>query len=112
MKLTTKTDPITGLDFSALLGNNGDIRIDTPFNGVIEARYNAKEHTYAFDAKLFDHEPKMSLSEVVDSLGVTKARVSKLCANGTLKSVKMGNALLIDAQSVQKYKESRKCNRS
>ena len=47
----------------------------------------------------------MSLNECAEYLGVSKVRVSRMCANGSLLSAKIKGSLIIDAASARAAKE-------
>lgn len=105
MNIITKSDPITGLEFKALSDNDGNLVIETAFNQVIKVAFDKKTNCYMFQASYLEHHPIMSLNECAEYLGVTKVRVSRMCKNGTLKSVKIKGALIIDKSSIDAYKK-------
>ena len=105
MKFKTLSDPITGLDFKAIEGTNGDLIVGTPFDGTIRLPYDKETDSYKLPKGLLDHRQTMSLNECAGYLGVSKVRVSRMCANGSLVSAKIKGSLIIDAASARAAKE-------
>lgn len=103
MKLVNKSDPITGYTFEAIEDSNGNLIIESAFCGTIKALYDGNSNTYKINADLFTHRITLSLNEAADYLQVNKVRVSRMCKNGTLKSVKINGTLLIDKESIDRY---------
>ena len=105
MKFKTLTDPMTGLDFRAIEGTDGDLIVGTPFDGTIRLPYDKETDSYRLPKGLLDHRQTMSLNECAGYLGVSKVRVSRMCANGSLLSAKIKGSLIIDAASARAAKE-------
>ena len=105
MKFKTLSDPMTGLDFRAIEGTNGDLIVGTPFDGTIRLPYDKETDSYRLPKGLLDHRQTMSLNECAGYLGVSKVRVSRMCANGSLLSAKIKGSLIIDAASARAAKE-------
>ena len=105
MKFKTLSDPITGLDFKAVEGTNGDLIVGTPFDGTIRLPYDKETDSYRLPKSLLDYRHTMSLNECTEYLGVSKVRVSRMCANGSLLSAKIKGSLIIDAASARAAKE-------
>ena len=105
MKLKTLSDPMTGLDFKAIEGKDGDLIVGTPFDGTIKLPYDKETHSYRLPKGLLDYRHTMSLNECAEYLGVSKVRVSRMCANGSLVSAKIKGALVIDAASAKAAKD-------
>ena len=105
MKFKTLSDPMTGLDFRAIEGTNGDLIVGTPFDGTIRLPYDKETDSYRLPKGLLDHRQTMSLNECAEYLGVSKVRVSRMCANGSLLSAKIKGSLIIDAASARAAKE-------
>ena len=105
MKFKTLSDPMTGLDFKAIEGTDGDLIVGTPFDGTIRLPYDKKTDSYRLPKGLLDHRQTMSLNECAGYLGVSKVRVSRMCANGSLLSAKIKGSLIIDAASAKAAKE-------
>ena len=105
MDIRQYTDPITGIDFKGLTDNQGNITVDTAFNGTAILKYDEVAGTYAVPAYLLQHRPTMTLNECAEYLGVSRVRVSRMCSNGTLRAVKIRGSLVIDAESAEHYKE-------
>lgn len=105
MKFKTLSDPMTGLDFKAIEGTNGDLIVGTPFDGTIRLPYDKETDSYRLPKGLLDHRQTMSLNECAGYLGVSKVRVSRMCANGSLLSAKIKGSLIIDAASAKAAKE-------
>lgn len=105
MKLKTLSDPMTGLDFRAFEGTTGDLIVGTPFDGTIRLPYDKETDSYRLPKGLLDHRQTMSLNECAGYLGVSKVRVSRMCANGSLISAKIKGALVIDAASAKAAKD-------
>ena len=105
MKFKTLSDPMTGLDFRAIEGTTGDLIVGTPFDGTIRLPYDKQTDSYRLPKGLLDHRQTMSLNECAEYLGVSKVRVSRMCANGSLLSAKIKGSLIIDAASARAAKE-------
>ena len=105
MKFKTLSDPMTGLDFRAIEGTTGDLIVGTPFDGTIRLPYDKETDSYKLPKGLLDHRQTMSLNECAGYLGVSKVRVSRMCANGSLLSAKIKGSLIIDAASARAAKE-------
>lgn len=105
MKFKTLTDPMTGLDFRAIEGTDGDLIVGTPFDGTIRLPYDKETDSYRLPKGLLDYRHTMSLNECAEYLGVSKVRVSRMCANGSLVSAKIKGSLIIDAASARAAKE-------
>lgn len=105
MKFKTLTDPMTGLDFRAIEGTDGDLIVGTPFDGTIRLPYDKETDSYRLPKGLLDYRHTMSLNECAEYLGVSKVRVSRMCANGSLLSAKIKGSLIIDAASARAAKE-------
>ena len=105
MNIKTYSEPITGLDFKAIEGTNGDLIVGTPFDGTIRLPYDKETDSYKLPKVLLDHRQTMSLNECAEYLGVSKVRVSRMCANGSLLSAKIKGSLIIDAASARAAKE-------
>ena len=105
MKFKTLSDPITGLDFKAIEGTNGDLIVGTPFDGTIRLPFDKETDSYKLPKSLLRYRQTMSLNECAGYLGVSKVRVSRMCANGSLLSAKIKGSLIIDAASARAAKE-------
>lgn len=105
MKFKTLSDPITGLDFKAIEGKDGDLIVGTPFDGTIRLPYDKETDSYRLPKGLLEHRQTMSLNECAGYLGVSKVRVSRMCANGSLVSAKIKGVLVIDAASAKAAKD-------
>ena len=105
MKFKTLSDPMTGLDFKAIEGTDGDLIVGTPFDGTIKLPYDKETDSYRLPKGLLDYRQTMSLNECAEYLGVSKVRVSRMCANGSLVSAKIKGSLIIDAASARAAKE-------
>ena len=105
MKFKTLSDPMTGLDFRAIEGTTGDLIVGTPFNGTIKLPYDKETDSYRLPKSLLDYRHTMSLTECAEYLGVSKVRVSRMCANGSLLSAKIKGVLVIDAASAKAAKD-------
>ena len=105
MKFKTLSDPMTGLDFRAIEGTNGDLIVGTPFDGTIRLPYDKETDSYRLPKGLLDHRQTMSLNECAEYLGVSKVRGSRMGAIGSLVSAKIKGALVIDAASAKAAKE-------
>lgn len=107
MELITLTSPITGLDFEALKDSAGDLTLQTAFSGAVKVFYDPANDLYMFPAKVFKQRDTMTLRECAEYLGVSRARVSRMCSTGMLKSVKAHGSLVIDFRSVRDYELKR-----
>lgn len=105
MEFKTLSDPMTGLDFRALEGTTGELIIGTPFDGTIRLPYDKETDSYRLPKDLLDYRHTMSLNECAEYLGVSKVRVSRMCANGKLKAVKICGSLVIDLASAESIKK-------
>ena len=105
MKFKTLSDPMTGLDFKALENTDGELIVGTPFDGTIRLLYDKETDSYRLPKGLLDYRHTMSLNECAEYLGVSKVRVSRMCANGSLVSAKIKGALVIDAASARAAKD-------
>lgn len=105
MNLKTYSEPITGLDFQGLTDDRGNINVETAFNGVCTIAYNEASGTYTIPAYLLQHRPTLTLNECAAFLGVSKVRVSRMCSNGRLRSVKIRGILVIDSASAESIKK-------
>lgn len=105
MKFKTLSDPMTGLDFRAIEEITGDLLVGTPFDGTIRLPYDKETDSYRLPKGLLDHRQTMSLNECAGYLGVSKVRVSRMCANGSLVSAKIKGSLVIDAASAKAAKD-------
>lgn len=105
MKFKTLSDPMTGLDFRAIEETTGDLIVGTPFDGTIRLPYDKETDSYRLPKGLLDHRQTMSLNECAGYLGVSKVRVSRMCANGSLVSAKIKGVLVIDAASARAAKD-------
>lgn len=105
MNLRTYSEPITGLDFQGLTDDWGNINVETAFDGVAKLVYNEQDGTYTIPAYLLQHRPTLTLSECAAFLGVSKVRVSRMCSNGRLRSVKIRGILVIDLASAESVKK-------
>ena len=105
MKFKTLSDPMTGLDFRAIEGTTGDLIVGTPFDGTIRLPYDKETDSYRLPKGLLNYRHTMSLNECAEYLGVSKVRVSRMCANGSLLSAKIKGSLIIDAASARAAKE-------
>lgn len=107
MQLTTKTDPITGLDFKALELNDGTIVLDTALSGTVQFPYDSSTQSYQVPKCLFDHKRTLTMQECSNLLGVSKMYVSRLCNNGILTAAKINGAMVIDYDSAIRYRKER-----
>ena len=107
MDIRQYTDPITGIDFTGLVDKEGHITVDTAFNGPAMLKYDEVAGTYTVQAYLLQYRPTMTLNECAEYLGVSRVRVSRMCSNGSLKSVKIRGSLVIDAASAEAAKNER-----
>lgn len=107
MDIRQYTDPITGIDFTGLVDNEGNITVDTAFNGPAMLKYDEVAGTYTVPAYLLQYRTTMTLNECAEYLGVSRVRVSRMCSNGSLKSVKIRGSLVIDAASAEAAKNER-----
>ena len=105
MNIKTYSEPITGLDFQGLTDDQGNIIAETAFNGVCQIMYDEASGTYTMPAYLLQHRPTLTLSECAAFLGVSKVRVSRMCSNGRLRSVKIRGSLVIDLASAESVKK-------
>ena len=105
MKFKTLSDPMTGLDFKAIEETNGDLIVGTPFDGTIRLPFDNETDSYKLPKSLLDYRHTMSLNECAGYLGVSKVRVSRMCANGSLVSAKIKGVLVIDAASAKAAKD-------
>ena len=105
MKFKTLSDPMTGLDFRAIEEITGDLLVGTPFDGTIRLPYDKETDSSRLPKGLLDHRQTMSLNECAGYLGVSKVRVSRMCANGSLVSAKIKGSLVIDAASAKAAKD-------
>lgn len=105
MQFKTLSDPMTGLDFRAIEGTNGDLIVGTPFDGTIRLPYDKETDSYRLPKSLLRYRQTMSLNECAEYLRVSKVRVSRMCANGSLVSAKIKGSLIIDAASARAAKE-------
>lgn len=105
MNIKTYSEPITGLDFQGLTDDRGNINVETAFNGVCTIAYNEASGTYTIPAYLLQHRPTLTLNECAAFLGVSKVRVSRMCSNGRLRSVKIRGSLVIDLASAEAIKK-------
>lgn len=105
MKFKTLSDPMTGLDFKAIEGTDGDLIVGTPFDGTIRLPYDKETDSYRLPKGLLDHRQTMSLNECAGYLGVSKVRVSRMCSNGKLRAVKIRGSLVIDSASAESVKK-------
>lgn len=105
MNIKTYSDPITGLDFQGLTDDWGNIHAETAFNGVCTIIYDEASGTYTLPAHLLQHRPTLTLTECAAFLGVSKVRVSRMCSNGRLRSVKIRGSLVIDLASAEAIKK-------
>lgn len=105
MKFKTLSDPMTGLDFRAIEEPTGDLIVGTPFDGTIRLPYDNETDSYRLPKGLLDYRHTMSLNECAEYLGVSKVRVSRMCANGSLVSAKIKGVLVIDAASAKAAKD-------
>lgn len=105
MQFKTLSDPMTGLDFKAIESTDGDLIVGTPFDGTIRLLYDKETDSYRLPKGLLDHRQTMSLNECAEFLGVSKVRVSRMCANGSLVSAKIKGTLVIDAVSAKAAKD-------
>ena len=105
MNIKTYSEPITGLDFQGLADDRGNINVETAFNGVCQIMYDEASGTYTIPAYLMQHRPTLTLSECAAFLGVSKVRVSRMCSNGRLRSVKIRGSLVIDLASAESVKK-------
>ena len=104
MRKVTKTDVFTGLEIQAFEMNDGDLTVITPFHGNVTLEYDAIAKTYSFPAALLDHISVMGLRDTAEELGLSRMRVSRMCADGTLKAAKINSVMVIDAESVRERK--------
>lgn len=102
MKNTIKTDPFTGLAFHAIEDNDGNLIASPAFNRPMMLRYSKERNSYEIPADYFDYIETMTVKEVMNALDISKARVSVMCSNGTLRSVKINGSIIIDKRSVDK----------
>lgn len=107
MDIKRYTDPITGIDFTGLVDKVGNITVDTAFSGPAMLKYDEVAGTYTVPAYLLQHRPTMTLNECAEYLGVSRVRVSRMCSNGSLKSIKIRGSLVIDAASADAAKNER-----
>ena len=105
MNIRTYSEPITGLDFQGLTDDQGNIHAETAFMGVCTITYDEASGTYTMPAYLLQHRPTLTLSECAAFLGVSKVRVSRMCSNGRLRSVKIRGSLVIDLASAEAAKK-------
>lgn len=105
MNIKAYSEPITGLDFQGLTDDQGNINVETAFNGVCTIAYNEASGTYTLPAYLLQHRPTLTLNECATLLGVSKVRASRMCSNGKLKAVKIRGSLVIDLASAESVKK-------
>lgn len=107
MNTRAYSDPITGLEFHAVTDKHGCISFQTAFCGVVTAEYNEIDGTYTIPAWILQHRPIMTLNECAEFLDVSKVRASRMCATGTIKSIKVGDRLVIDRKSAEQARKER-----
>ena len=107
MHPTVKSDPFTGVSFSAVLHDNGDMLVDLPFIGCITLKYNEDNLCFEVPATLFNKRRCVSAATAAGILGVSRQRVNVLCNDGTLASTKVNGNMLIDYGNLLAYKESK-----
>ena len=105
MNIKAYSEPITGLGFQVLTDDQGNIHVETAFNGVCTIAYDEASGTYTLPAHLLQHRPTLTLTECAVFLGVSKVRVSRMCSNGRLRSVKIRGSLVIDLASAEAAKK-------
>lgn len=110
MKQIIKSDPITGTKFHALEFDNGNIKIPTPFQGVLNLEYNKDNNTYTFNKDDLKYYEVCSIAQAAEILNVSRIRVWRMCRNGTLKNCKIADSIIISLKSVKEYKSSEHAN--
>lgn len=109
MKSTKCSSPLSGIEFEILDVDNKTLVLDTPFKGLVSIKYDSKHDSYVIPASIFKPFKTITAKQASEMLDVSLMRISRLCSDGVLKSVKINNSLIIDETSVKEYKDVR-CN--
>lgn len=100
MQLRRFTDPITGTEFKALSDKDGNLKIQTAFDGVITATYDESSGTYTIPAWVLNHRETLSANQAAKYMHVSRAYISRICSTGLVKSIKLHTGLIIDKASL------------
>lgn len=108
MKLVKKTDPFTGIEIQLAEFDDGSLLFDTAYtHKSVAIAYNSELNAYMIPANVFDYVDTLTLAETADYLGVSKMRVSTLCARGQLQHSKINGVMLVKYESVLDYESKR-----
>lgn len=107
MKVTTKTDPFTGLEIEVIELDNKSLIISSPFYKTFNLEYDENLRSYILPAIHLKHRKTISLNEASKLLNVSTMQVSRFCSDGSLKSAKINNELIIDYESALELKRKR-----
>lgn len=105
MQLRKLTDPITGTEFKALSDRDGNLKIQTAFDGVITATYDECSGTYMIPAWVLNHRETLSANQAAKYMNVSRAYISRICSTGLVKSIMLHTGLIIDKASLDKLRD-------
>lgn len=109
MNVTTKTSPLTGGSFTAIL--EGDKMIVTnPLTNDLHT-YELRDGMVLIPKDLFEHTRTLTLTEASDTLNVTKQRVNQLAKSGKLPPHYVCGEMRFLELDVLRYKHERKNGR-
>ena len=104
------TCPFTGIEFEGMKDSSGNILIINPLTGdhvKLDRWLNRENKTvYKIPYEAFTHIDTISQTEAAEIIGVSKPRISALCQSGQLKSVTVGNSVIISKDSAIEYRDS------
>lgn len=94
-------NPIAPINTEATRYEDGSLCFFSNVTGPIFARYDPVTMTYALPACAFRRHDTMTLSNAANVMGVSRMRVSRMCAKGQLSADKINGVMVIDAASVR-----------
>ena len=101
------TCPFTGVEFEAMKDQLGNLHVVNPLTGVkLRVACLPNKSVYVIETEQFMHTETVTPSEAAEIIGVSKPRISALCQSGQLKSVTVGNSVIISKDSVIEYRDS------
>ena len=108
MKLKKLCNPFTGHELNVAEFEDGSFVFDKAFDHeTIAVGYDKEHDLYMIPARAFKMVYSVSLVDAANILGVSKMRVSAMCAKGQLQYTKVNGVLQIAYDSIIDYRDKR-----
>lgn len=109
MKEKTLTCPFTGVEFKALECADGRVIVRHAITGEeIIMNWNGTIQRYNIAKSAFKHIETVSMIEAAEILDVSRQRISKIAADGTIQAHDVNGSTVFVLSDVLEYKKNRK----